>query len=174
MAATSITPLFTRLKEVLIEGFGTAPYTIATKTFSDWWYEGDNDTKRLSLSVLSKPQIKYTLEEFQDAKAWARPSNQTMYNAKFKIALAYYTDEKLLKAVENKLTTRIGDDIHKIAKALQYPGNLSKTEAGFETGLAGGLLEQEPEPADFFWDRDTSVVTGNLIFAGKIVLSHTS
>ena len=174
MPATSVQPLITRIGEIMISGSGTSPYTITAGTFGlDWWYEGVDDVKRLAPHVLATPQAKITLTKMVDGKAWPRPSNQAMYNVEFEVALAYYTDSKILRNQKDKLASTIGNDIHKISKALQHPNNLRATNAGALTGLAGGLLEQQDENPEFEWNPEASVVTGKLVFTGFLVLSSS-
>lgn len=158
----------------MVSGSGTAPYTIPIGSFSlESWYEDIDDTKRLAPHTLAIPQAQIKLERIVDAKAWPRPSNQTMFNVEFEVGLSYYTDAKTLRNVRDNLSVRMMRDISRIVNALQHPNNLRATEAGALTGLAGGLLEQQDEPGEFEWDREASVVTGKLTFTGFLVLSRS-
>lgn len=175
MAAVSTDALFTRVGEIFVSGSGTAPYTIPAGQFSlEWYYSGIDNPSKLAPHALTKPQINLELVRMVDNKAWPRPSNQTMYKVEFNINLAYFTKEKLLRGNRQQLSKEIGNDIHLISKALQHPNNLRATIAGAETGLAGGLLEMQDEDANFEFDPESSMVTGQLVFTGFLVLSSST
>jgi len=172
MAPTTTDALFTRIGEMFISGSGTAPYQIPAGTFSMEWYWEGRQLDSLATHALTKPQVKVTLLRMTDSRAWPKPSDQTMYRVEFEVNVVYFTDSKLLKSVRTNLAKQIGTDIHLISKALQHPGNLTQTDAGADTGLAGGLLQMSDEPVAFEFDPDASVVQGELTFTGWLVLSN--
>ncbi len=171
-AVTTTKHALTRITEILVSGSGISPYTLPANTFSlDWWYEGQEPDRKLSTIVLEKPQLLVELAEIYDLKAWTRPSNQMLFYVEFSIKMAYFTDSKILKYIRDNLSTKVMDDVIKIAKALEHPGNLLKTDAGVDTGIIGGLLEQTNDPLDFIWDREASVLTGEITFTGQLLMS---
>ena len=174
MAALNTDALYTRVGEIILSGSGTSPYTITAGSFTmDWWYQ-DREPPTLATHLLTKPQVRLELIRMTDAKAWPRPSNQTMYNIEFNVNLAYYTEAKLLRTAQAELAKTIGNDIHIISKALQHPNNLRATDAGALTGLGGGLLEMQDEDVNFEFDSEASVVVGELNFTGFLVLSSST
>lgn len=174
MTATSTDALFTRIGEIIVSGSGVSPYTIPAGTFSlDWFWNG-RDQETLAPHTLTKPQVNFELVRMADTRAWPKPSNQSMYSLEMELNFCYFTDSKLLRNVRDDLSKQIGNHIHLISKALQHPGNLSTTDAGAETGLAGGLLQMQDEPIAFEFDPDSSTVTGQLIFTGFLVLSSST
>lgn len=174
MTATSTDALFTRIGEILISGSGTSPYTIPANTFSlEWWWD-EREQETMTPHAITKPQINVQLSRMTDTRAWPKPSNQAMYSLEFELNMLYFTDSKLLRNVRGNLSKQIGNDIHLISKALQHPNNLRLTDAGAETGLAGGLLQMSDEPVAFEFDPDSSTVTGQLVFTGWLVLSSST
>lgn len=170
MPAANFSPLFTRVYEVLVDGAGAARALAAANRFGDEWYP-DLPDSQLSILARSKKRVWVALGPTTPAMEHETSATRS-YWITLTLSLAYFIEPGARVDTQwRTVAATMATDVHLVRGALTWPGNLSQTNAGAETGLADGKLEfldYTPSPPNGI-DRVWRAVAR---YRGHITLTH--
>jgi hypothetical protein len=170
---TTFTNFITSVEEMFVSQSGTSPYIISSGTYDLGWYYDGRSIVNLSRDVMYKPGCRIDFSFNKNPKHWHNPSNETMYDCKVSINVAYKVDSEIQRNNLTSIKAQLWNDYHTIQKALTYPGNLMYTSASGTTGLISGFLvdaNNKPTPTIDFKQK---VAWIQFVFNSKVVLSNS-
>jgi hypothetical protein len=151
MAASSLDPLITRIREVLTDGAGVARTLAAADRFSERTYWNRPDDHQ-ALSSRQKKAAYVSLTSATLHNAGNSAGSSVLYDIEILVELSYYTGSKFKPSDVELAIRTAASDMHKVNAALSYQGNLLQTAAAAATGLASAGLKmidwetEQPDP----------------------------
>ncbi len=168
--ATSFAPLLLRVEEVLRDGVGVNRQLPAANRFLFDIWPGLPEEVR-SVMAHRQPHAWVSIDSSTLNAAHQEMSNLAHYVTTVRLELSYFINTPFVHSRLRDVVALASDDMHRIRAALGFPGNLTATTAGADTGLAGGALrmlswtKDEPNPED----KGMEAV---MILEGQVILTN--
>lgn len=169
-SASSLTPLETRIREIVLNGLGSPARVLTAGAFDYQPGTFRNSDEELARGVLYKPQLVARVRKQTNKHRVNENNGFTFVDIEVDLELAYHSKADLMPDERQELEVQVWDDALNVRRALNAPGALDTTEAGETIGLVSGLLTWQRAGA-VSYDYGNALVKNVLTFTGIVQLS---
>ncbi len=141
MPATSFEPLYTRIKELLVDGEGAYRALAEANRFKEGYYDGQDLAES---SVQAHEKKRYYAQivsiEPRNTETIGDLATSAIYVCEIELLLSYFVDDPALPALWREACAAADDDVMRLRGLLGWPGNVAETEGSVTTGVIDGCL----------------------------------